>query len=172
MGESILPMAATSDTASILFDLFLVLLAAKLGDELFKRIGQPVIVGEILGGVLVGPSVLGLVEIGEVLRVFSELGVVVLLFWVGLQTHLSEMKAVGRVAARARRRWGPRAVHRGYRLSAWRWARARRPASSSAPPWRRPAPGSPRPPSSTSASPEPVPPAPSSAPPWSTTSSP
>ncbi len=96
---SALPLAATSDTANILADLFFVLLAAKLGDEVFKRIGQPVIVGEILGGVLVGPSVLGLVEVGEVLRVFSELGVVVLLFWVGLETRLSEMKAVGRIAA-------------------------------------------------------------------------
>jgi Kef-type K+ transport system membrane component KefB len=92
-----LPIAA-ADTASVLTDLFLVLLAAKLGDEVFKRIGQPAIVGEILGGVLIGPSVLGLVEVGEVLRVFSELGVVFLLFWVGLETRLSEMRAVGRVA--------------------------------------------------------------------------
>jgi Kef-type K+ transport system membrane component KefB len=95
---SALPLAAAGDTASVLTDLFLVLLAAKLGDEVFKRIGQPAIVGEILGGVLVGPSVLGLVEVGEVLRVFSELGVVFLLFWVGLETRLSEMRAVGRIA--------------------------------------------------------------------------
>ena len=47
---------------------------------------------------LIGSSVLGLVEVGEVLRVFSELGVVFLLFWVGLKTRLSEMRAVGRVA--------------------------------------------------------------------------
>jgi Kef-type K+ transport system membrane component KefB len=94
---SSLPLAA-GDTASVLTDLFVVLLAAKLGDEVFKRIGQPAIVGEILGGVLVGPSVLGLVEVGEVLRVFSELGVVFLLFWVGLETRLSEMRAVGKVA--------------------------------------------------------------------------
>jgi Kef-type K+ transport system membrane component KefB len=95
---SALPLAAAGDTASVLTDLFLVLVAAKLGDEVFKRIGQPAIVGEILGGVLVGPSVLGLVEVGEVLRVFSELGVVFLLFWVGLETRLSEMRAVGRIA--------------------------------------------------------------------------
>jgi Kef-type K+ transport system membrane component KefB len=82
----------------VLTDLFVVLLAAKLGDEVFKRIGQPAIVGEIFGGVLVGPSVLGLVEVGEVLRVFSELGVVFLLFWVGLETRLSEMRAVGKIA--------------------------------------------------------------------------
>lgn len=93
-----LPLASASDTASVLTDLFLVLLAAKLGDEVFKRIHQPAIVGEILGGVLVGPSVLGWVEVSEVLRVFSELGIVFLLFWVGLETRLSEMKAVGRIA--------------------------------------------------------------------------
>jgi Kef-type K+ transport system membrane component KefB len=95
---SALPLAAAGDTAEVLTDLFLVLLAAKLGDEVFKRIGQPAIVGEILGGVLIGPSVLGLVAVGEVLRVFSELGVVFLLFWVGLETRLSEMRAVGRIA--------------------------------------------------------------------------
>jgi Kef-type K+ transport system membrane component KefB len=83
-----LPLAA-ADTASVLTDLFVVLLAAKVGDEVFKWIRQPAIVGEILGGVIVGPSVLGLVEVGEVLRVFSELGIVFLLFWVGLETRLS-----------------------------------------------------------------------------------
>jgi len=86
--------------ADVLTDLFLVLLAAKLGDELFKRIGQPAIVGEILAGVLIGPSLLGLVEPTEVLEVFAELGVVFLLFWVGLETRLSEMREVGGVAVR------------------------------------------------------------------------
>lgn len=95
---STLPLAAAGDTAAVLTDLFVVLAAAKLGDEVFKRIGQPAIVGEILGGVFVGPSVLGLVETGEVLRIFSELGVVFLLFWVGLETRLSEMRAVGTTA--------------------------------------------------------------------------
>jgi Kef-type K+ transport system membrane component KefB len=94
-----LPLAAsTGDAAGVLTDLFVVLLAAKLGDEVFKRIGQPAIVGEILAGVLIGPSLLGWVEPGEVLEVFSELGVVFLLFWVGLKTRLSEMRTVGRVA--------------------------------------------------------------------------
>ena len=94
-----LPLAASTGPATVLLDLFLVLLAAKLGDELFKRIGQPTIVGEILAGVVVGPSLLGLVEPGEVLDVFAELGVVFLLFWVGLETRLSDIRAVGRTAA-------------------------------------------------------------------------
>lgn len=74
------------------------LLAAKIGDEVFKRIGQPSIIGEILAGVLVGPSLLGLVEVSEVLEVFAEIGVIFLLFWVGLETRVSEMQAVGKRA--------------------------------------------------------------------------
>lgn len=91
-------MAAATEVAGVLFDLFVVLLAAKLGEELFKRLDQPGIVGEILAGVLIGPSVFGIVEPGEVLEVFAELGVVFLLFWVGLETRLSEMREVGKMA--------------------------------------------------------------------------
>ena len=93
-----LPFAAASEMADILTGLFVVLLAAKLGDELFKRLHQPTLVGEILAGVIIGPSVLGLVEPGEALEVFAELGVVFLLFWVGLETRLSDMREVGRTA--------------------------------------------------------------------------
>ncbi len=92
------PLAATAGIASVLTDLFVILLAAKLGDELFRRLRQPTIVGEILAGVLVGPAVLGFVEPGEVLEVFAELGVVFLLFWVGLETRLSDLKEVGPTA--------------------------------------------------------------------------
>ncbi len=92
------PMAASVEVAGVITDLFVVLLAAKLGDELFKRIGQPAIVGEILAGVIVGPAALGIVEPGEVLEVFAELGVVFLLFWVGLETRITELREVGRSA--------------------------------------------------------------------------
>ena len=85
--DLLFPLAASTDAAGALTDLFIVLLAAKLGDELFKRIHQPTVVGEILAGVIVGPSVLGLVDLGEVLEVFAELGVIFLLFWVGLETR-------------------------------------------------------------------------------------
>jgi len=83
----------------ILVDLFIILLAAKLGDELFKRIDQPAIIGEILAGILIGPSVLGLIDLNEAIDVFAELGVVLLLFWVGLETPLAQLRAVGKSAA-------------------------------------------------------------------------
>ena len=92
------PIAASAGIADVLVDLFVVLLAAKLGDELFRRLRQPTMIGEILAGLLVGPAVLGLVEPGEVLEVFAELGVVFLLFWVGLETRLSDLRDVGSTA--------------------------------------------------------------------------
>jgi len=92
-------IALSSGVSDVLVDLFVVLLAAKIGDEIFRRLGQPAIVGEILAGVVVGPSVLNLITPTETLRVFAELGVVFLLFWVGLETKLSDMREVGRVAA-------------------------------------------------------------------------
>ncbi len=95
----IVAAGADGAVAGALVDLFVVLLAAKLGDELFKRLGQPTIVGEILAGVIVGSSVLGLVEPTETLEVFAELGVVFLLFWVGLETKASELAEVGATAA-------------------------------------------------------------------------
>lgn len=92
--------AAATEAAGAITDLAIILAAAKVGDELFKRIGQPALIGEILAGLLVGPAVLGLVEPGEVLEVFAELGVVFILFWVGLETRLHEMREVGGTATR------------------------------------------------------------------------
>ncbi len=93
-----IPLAASGGLEGVLLDLFIVLLAAKLGDELFRRIHQPTVVGEILAGVVIGPSVLGIVDLTHVLEIFAELGVIFLLFWVGLETRLSDLRAVGRVA--------------------------------------------------------------------------
>lgn len=90
--------AATGDIAGYLFDLFVLLLAAKAGEELFRHLRQPVVAGQILAGVIVGPSVLGLVELSTVVEVFAELGVVFLLFWVGLETRISDIASVGRSA--------------------------------------------------------------------------
>lgn len=85
--------------STILVQLFVLLLAAKLGDELFKRLGLPALVGEILGGLLVGPSVLGWYRLGPETQLFAEIGVVLLLFQVGLEIRLHELLRVGGTAA-------------------------------------------------------------------------
>src|SRR5687768_8925501 len=63
----------------VLTQLFVLLLAAKLGDEVFKRLGQPTVIGEILGGVIVGPPLLGLYQVNAETTLFAEIGVVLLL---------------------------------------------------------------------------------------------
>jgi len=69
--------------------------SAKLLAELFERLGQPGIVGEILAGALVGPSVLGWIHPNEMLKALSDLGVMFLLFGVGLEVKASELLKVG-----------------------------------------------------------------------------
>jgi Kef-type K+ transport system membrane component KefB len=84
--------------AEVLRQLFVLLLAAKIGDELFKRLGQPTVIGEILAGAIVGPAVLGWYDINSETTLFAEIGVVLLLFQVGVETRLHDLLRVGPTA--------------------------------------------------------------------------
>lgn len=78
--------------------LLLIFGTAKLLAELCERAGQPGIVGEIAAGVILGPSVLNWVQPNELLSVLSQLGVMFLLFRVGMEVRASELLGVGRTA--------------------------------------------------------------------------
>ncbi|MCC6618707.1 MAG: cation:proton antiporter [Chloroflexi bacterium] len=82
----------------VLVQLFVMLVATMAGNELFRRLGQPTIVGEVLGGVVAGPSVLGIYAMGPETALFAEIGVVLLLFQVGLETRLGALLRVGPTA--------------------------------------------------------------------------
>ncbi|MDZ8055251.1 MAG: cation:proton antiporter [Aulosira sp. ZfuVER01] len=129
-------LASTTETAdssmvvaAVLLSLVVIYLASKLGGELSNRVGLPPVLGELVGGVIVGISVLHLVvfpEVGtdssssliisflrstaglspqaadgvftaqsEVISVLSELGVIILLFEIGLESNLKDLMAVG-----------------------------------------------------------------------------
>lgn len=80
--------------------LVILLGAAKLGGLLAQKIGQPAVLGELLAGVVLGMSVLGLVNPkNETLHLLSELGVVILLFEIGLETDLHKLLQVGTASA-------------------------------------------------------------------------
>jgi Kef-type K+ transport system membrane component KefB len=119
--------------AGVLLSLVVIYLASKIGGELSNRVGLPPVLGELLGGVVVGVSALDLLVFpegggnaansvimnfiqataglspnevdatflaqSEVISVLAELGVVILLFEIGLESNLKELMAVGIQAA-------------------------------------------------------------------------
>jgi len=99
-GQSLpaVPAATEGATLGVLGGLLVLLVGAKLGEELARRLGQPAVVGELFGGFLVGPHALALVTPGETASVLAEVGVVILLFAVGLEVRLDDLLAVGRTA--------------------------------------------------------------------------
>ncbi len=74
-----------------LLSLLILFAAAKIGEEIFERLGQPVLVGQILAGFLVGPSVLHWVPVSPIIDFMSEIGVIFLLFETGLETQPEEI---------------------------------------------------------------------------------
>ena len=83
------------DLGGFLLALASALIAAKLFGEIAERLGQPSVLGELIAGIVVGPSVLGLVPLSLGILVLAEIGVLLLLFEVGLETDLAELLAVG-----------------------------------------------------------------------------
>ena len=83
----------------VLADLALILVAAKLAAEACERVRVPAVVGEIVAGVLIGPSLLGWVAAdSEPVLALAELGVLLLLVQVGMEMDLAELGALGRAS--------------------------------------------------------------------------
>ncbi len=75
-------------------ELLIVFGVAKVVAEVFERLGQPGMVGEIVAGILIGPTLLGWVHPGPVLDALAQIGVMFLLFHVGLEVTASDLLQV------------------------------------------------------------------------------
>ncbi len=86
---------------NILIGFAAILIFAKLGGELFERFGQPAVLGELVTGILVGSlSLLGFHSVdflknNEIIGALAEIGVIILLFEVGLESNIGDMLKVG-----------------------------------------------------------------------------
>ena len=79
-------------------EIAIILVAAKFGAELMRRINQPAVIGELVIGIIIGYYGLGLLphfESGDVVSTLAEIGIVLLLFEVGLETNLDEFIELG-----------------------------------------------------------------------------
>ena len=111
--------------AKVLFSLVVLLLAAKVGGELFERWKQPAVLGELVFGVILGNLVLlgygGLeaIKTHPGIAFAAEVGVILLLFEVGLESNIDELLAVGSSSALVAVLGIVAPVFLGYGVSAW-----------------------------------------------------
>ena len=93
----------------LVFALAVIIVAAKLGGYLSQRLRQPTVAGKVLMGLILGPSLLNLLQwpmftdphLGETISHLAELGVLLLMFIAGLELHLSDLTSSGKVAVLA-----------------------------------------------------------------------
>lgn len=101
----------TEDFLNFLLAVAIIIVAAKIGGYLSTRLRQPSVLGELLAGILLGPTVLNMLHwplfagsepiLGEFITLMAELGVILLMLLAGLGLHLSELLQSGKVAALA-----------------------------------------------------------------------
>ena len=94
----------------VLVQLCVIIVAARLFGFLFRRIGQPIVVGEIFAGIILGPSLFGKIApdlfhrvfdpaVSDVFTMLAQLGLIFLLFLIGLEFDFAHLKRSGRASA-------------------------------------------------------------------------
>ena len=79
----------------IFLDIAIILIATKIGGMVSKKLNMPQVLGALISGVIIGPSLFGFVQLNEQITLLSQLGVVMLMFLAGLETNLNELKKAG-----------------------------------------------------------------------------
>lgn len=82
----------------LILQIAIILIASKIAGSLSVRLGQPSVLGKLLIGIVLGPSVLGLINETETLAEFSQIGVILLMFIAGLETDIDEFKRTGKAS--------------------------------------------------------------------------
>ncbi len=86
------------ESYSIFLDLAIIILFAKLFGIVARSLRAPQVVGEIIAGLIIGPSVLGIVQQTDFLTQIAEMGVILLMFSAGLETNLKQLIRTGPIA--------------------------------------------------------------------------
>jgi Kef-type K+ transport system membrane component KefB len=75
-----------------LVNLLAILVAAWLGGAVARRMGYPAILGELLIGILLGPALLGWLEFTDSIKVLSEVGIILLMAYIGIEIDFRDLK--------------------------------------------------------------------------------
>lgn len=83
------------EVSEFFLKLLVILLAAKLFAEVFSRLSIPSVLGEVVAGLVIGPSVLGFISPDKTFHLIAEIGILLLLFEVGLETDVGQLVKEG-----------------------------------------------------------------------------
>jgi Kef-type K+ transport system membrane component KefB len=83
------------DVTDFFLKLLVILASAKIFAEVFSYLRLPSVLGEVVAGIIIGPSLLGIVEAEPIFYLLAEVGVLLLLFEVGLETDVGQLLKVG-----------------------------------------------------------------------------
>ncbi len=83
------------ETHEFLLDLFMILVFARIFAEIFAYLKMPPVLGEVFAGIILGPSFLDFVEVNEIIKILAEIGIILLLFEVGLETDMRKLQREG-----------------------------------------------------------------------------
>ncbi len=83
------------DVHNFILQLVLILIAARVVGEAANRLNIPSVIGEVAAGVLIGPSVLGWVETSIPIHLLAQIGIILLLFEVGIETDIGRLAGAG-----------------------------------------------------------------------------
>lgn len=83
------------DAQTFLIQLVLILLSARLFGEIAAYFQVPSVIGELVAGIVIGPSILGLIEISNPIHLLAQIGIILLLFEVGIETDIGHLSSAG-----------------------------------------------------------------------------
>src|SRR3990170_8347773 len=80
---------------TFLIQLVLILISARLFGEVAAYFQIPSVIGELIAGIVIGPSILGLIEISNPIHLLAQIGIILLLFEVGIETDIGHLSSAG-----------------------------------------------------------------------------
>ncbi len=93
--EVLIDYKADMDTHSVLLQIVIILLSARLLGEIAAYFSIPSVIGELAAGVILGPSILGLIQVSDPLHLLAQIGIILLLFEVGIETDIGKLASAG-----------------------------------------------------------------------------
>ena len=83
------------ETSTVILQVAVILISARVFGELAAYLRAPSVIGEIVAGLILGPTLLGFIEPEGLIRILAEIGIILLLFQVGLETDIGELASSG-----------------------------------------------------------------------------